>query len=128
MGKFSDIKNDTPRLVVMFKRGANGEERFQWGIVGGGMPVLTLIGYIVRVQSDMVNQLAEQRNECPEVSLVIAWDGQGFDWWVHRDIPVDQLVGMLETIKTMLVDSRLVQNAAAQRTQLLGPDGKPMMR
>lgn len=122
---FGDIKQDTCRLVVMFfRRGPDGGEQFQWGIVGA-LPILTLIGYITRVEFNMVNQLAEQRNDCPEMALVIAWDGQVFDWWIHREIPVDPMVGMLETIKIALVGSATAQRALAQRTQLLGPDGKP---
>lgn len=126
----NSVKDDTPRLVVMFRRGPDGGEQFQWGVVGA-MPILTLIGYIARIQSDLVNELAEERNSCPHLALVVArTEGEvmplrTWDWWVHPDIPVDPLVGMLDTIKAALIDSRTAQQALAQRTQLLGPDGKP---
>ncbi len=51
--KYSDLKQDTPRLVIMFQRGPNGEEGFQWGMEPpqGAIPLLTLIGAIIRVQA-----------------------------------------------------------------------------
>ena len=129
MSDFAEtVKNDTPRLVVMYRRNENAKgasEEFQWGIVGS-MPVLSLIGYISRVQHDMIGQLAEQRNECPEKAFVIAMTEQGMDWWTHRDIPVDSLVGMLEAIKAALIGGRVAQHAASQR--ILGPDGTPLTR
>lgn len=126
MSKFNDIvKQDTPRLVVMFRRLGPNQEQFQWGMVGQ-MPLLTLIGYITRVQAELAFKSPE---ECSELALVIVWDAEQlrFSYFIHPDIPVDSMVGMLETIKGAMVDSRLAQQAKDQQVGLYGPDGKPIM-
>ncbi len=121
------VKEDTPRLVVMFKREGE-QERFQWGMVGG-MPLLSLIGCVARVQAELpMLEPGDTRYECPDSALVIAWDGKRFDWYVHKDIPVDSLVGMLETIKAALVGSNAARQQAAQQVGLVGPDGRPIRR
>ncbi len=128
--KFADIQNDTPRLVVMFRRPAPNQEQFQWGIVGK-LPVLTLIGYIHRVQVELpLIEPQDTRYHCPESALVIVWDVDNlvFHWFVHPDIPMDSLVGMLETIKAAMVDSKLAQQVRNQQVGLLGPDGQPIKR
>ena len=133
MSNFAEVMStNPPRLVVMFRRGVGGEEQFQWGVVSS-IPILSLIGAIIEVQTDLSR--GEWIPECDSdppgdhpPSLVIAWDAvEGeFLQFVNRDIPRRPLVGMLETIKAMLVDSRLAQNAAAQQTRILGVDGQPM--
>ena len=126
MSNFAEVvKQDTPRLVVECEVVPGKGERFKWGMVGA-LPLLTLIGYIARVQHDIIGQLAERRNECSEVAFVIAWTGTTFDWWLHRDIPVDSLVGMLETIKLALISQAATPAARGkQGPSLLGPDGRP---
>ncbi len=131
MSKFSDcVKNDTPRLVVMFHRPEPKQERFQWGMVGS-LPILTCIGCIARVQVELpLIEPDDDRYHCPQSALVIAWDAanQRFDWFVHPDIPVDSLVGMLETIKAALVNSQLAQQIRNNQVGIVGPDGRPMQR
>lgn len=122
------MANNPPRLVVMFRHGEDGSEQFQWGVVGS-IPVLTLIGAITRVQAELpLLEPGDLRRDTRESALVMAWDPATriIDWFVHPDIPVDPLVGILETLKSALVDSRLAQQAAAQRTSIVGPDGKPI--
>lgn len=124
MNKFSDVvKNDTPRMVVMFQRdGAN--ERFQWGLVGS-LPLLSLIGYIGRVQSGLTS--GNYLRDCPESALVIAWDpsNKSFYWFVHPEIPTDSLCGMLEAIKAVLVGTQMVQQSANQKVQMYDSNGNP---
>lgn len=133
--KFSDIKQDTPRLVVMFKR--DGEpsgcspprEMFQWGIVGQ-IPILYLVGEIIRVQEDVRHP---RGTECPESAFVMVWDEatREFSWFIHPDIPILPLVGMLETIKLALTNSLPAQRMAAQQvpvSPILGPDGQAMRK
>lgn len=124
--KFSNtVKEDTSRLVVMFRREEDNEQ-FQWGVVGH-IPMLSLVGYITRVQS----QLVYDGNEaCPEQALVISYHPptRTFDWFLHPDTPIDSMCGMLETIKTAIVMSRPGQQAVSQQVQLLGPDGLPIRR
>ena len=121
------IATNPPRLVVLFQRGRDGGEQFQWGVVGG-IPVLTMVGYIARVQADLIagGWVPECTHDVP--ALVIAWDAQHreLSHFVHPDIPTDSLVGMLEMVKSMLVASRMGQHTAAQKVEILGPDGKPM--
>lgn len=128
------MATDPPRLVVLFQRGPDGNERFQWGVVHE-VPVLTLIGAIVRVQSELpLLEPGDARHDCPREALVLSWNVPSdpaivlptntLHWFVHKDIPIDQLVGMLETIKVAMVTGRMGQRAAADR--ILGPDGNPM--
>jgi hypothetical protein len=137
---FSDIKQDTPRLVVMFHRPAPDQERFQWGIVGK-LPILSLIGYLTRVQNELpLLEPGDERHACPQSALVITWGPDpgakdvveyqkyGFNYFVHHDIPVDSLVGMMETIKAAMVGSQLAQQARDQQVGIVGPDGHPMRR
>ena len=125
---YSVVKQDTPRLVVMFKRPTPEQESFQWGMVGS-LPLLGLIGYITRIQQEIPCVCSdEDENFCPESALVIVWDkgNQLFDWYYNPDIPTDSLVGMLEVIKSAFVTSQLAQSVRNQQVGICGPDGKPM--
>lgn len=130
MSNFADrVKQDTPRLVVTCHLMPDGDTRFAWGMVGG-MPALSTLGCILRVQQELLSGLFENR-DCPERALVIAYykrddGGESFDWYVHKDIPTEQLVGMLETIKVALMGSAQRTQAVQQANPgLLGPDGRP---
>lgn len=127
MTDFAELmQTNPPRMVVMFNRAQDGSEQFQWGVVGA-IPILTLIGHIVQVQADMC--AGDWIPECDEQpALVIVWNNEDrtLSHYKHPDIPAAPLVGMLETIKTMLVDSRMAQHAAANR--ILGPDARPIPR
>mgnify|MGYP001587427900 FL=1 len=46
------METNPPRLVVQYKHGHDGEEQFEWGIVGN-MPLLSLIGRIFGIQADL---------------------------------------------------------------------------
>lgn len=121
------VQQDTPRLVVVFQRDEQGNERFQWGTVGT-MPVLTLLGYITRIQAELAFRSPP---ECGMSSLVIAWDAaeRKIGYWVDPCIPIDPLVGMLETIKGVLVSSQSARTPPpiiTPKRGLLGPDGRPM--
>jgi hypothetical protein len=132
MSEFEDfVKQDTPRLAVGFRRAPDGSEQFEWGIAGD-IPPLTLIGCVRRAQDYL---LCRERGEgwipeCPQPALVLVWDAEerAMRYYVHPDIPVEPLVGMLEVIAAMLTASRLAQRAASQRVAILGPDGGPMRR
>lgn len=119
------VSSNPPRMVVMFRRAQDGAEQYEWGVIGS-MPILTLIGYIGRIQTELVNGGWIPECDNPVPALVIAFDGRELSHFVHPDIPTDSLAGMLEVIKSMLVGSRMGQHAGAQRATILGPDGKPM--
>ncbi len=121
--KFSDIKQDTPRLVVRFQRRGK-EQLFEWGVVGA-VPLLTLIGAVGRVQGELAFKAGE---ECPDSALCVAFFEGGSAWFVHQDIPTDALLGMLEVIKATLVATQAAQNAGAKLVPILGPDGQPIRR
>lgn len=118
---YTDIQQNTPRLVVEFRP---EQDRFGWGIVGQ-MPILTVVGFLARVQSDLFFRTPP---ECPEMALVVVWDAETktFDYFVHPAIPVDPLVGMLDAIKMSLIESQFAkpQNGIG----LFGADGKPLLR
>ena len=127
--KYQDITQDTPRLVVTFQHDVHGNEQFSWGVVGKA-PMMTLIGFIVRVQAELAFRAPLP---CPEKALVIVWDAldKKFSWFCHPDIPVDSLVGMLEITKTLLVGGQISQQQPPQQPQkmsLFGPDGQPIIR
>lgn len=123
------VKQDTPRLVVLFKN-EGGAEQFSWGIVGN-VPMMSLIGAIIAAQTDLATFKGAYppSRVCLEPALVIAWDGScDFKWFVHPSIPLYSLLGMLETIKAMLAGAQLSQMAAAQQTGLVAPSGRPIQK
>ena len=125
MSNFTEtVKHDTPRLVIMYRE-VDGKEQYQWGVVGA-IPIMNLIGAIVRFQAELPSH-EWPYEECPESALVITWNKESgkFDWFVHPDIPVDSLVGMLETVRMTIVNTHIARQAAAQQVRLLGPDGQP---
>lgn len=117
------IEQNTPRLVVEFRRAANNEEQFKWGMIGK-LPALSVIGYVTRVQAELAFRKPE---ECEQLALIIVWDEESrvFDYCVHPDIPVDSLVGMLEMVKVKLVDARIATEMIQQQggVGLYGADG-----
>lgn len=128
MSKFSEAMATNPsRLVVLFRHDECGQEQFTWGIVGT-LPTITLIGYLTRVQAGLAHRWAEPRQDCDQSALVVAWTDGKFSWFVHPDIPVDSLVGMLDLIKAYLVDSKLAEQASAAQTGLVDKNGKPILR
>lgn len=123
---FADLQQDTPRLVVMFKQDDN-KELFQWGIVSE-IPLLSLIGQIVRVQNELpLLEPNDPYHDCSESALVIAYEAKAFYWFVHPDIPKTTLVGMLETIKITLLGAQAARRMASEQL-ILGPDGRPVRR
>ncbi len=123
MSKFAEtVKQDTPRLVVLFTN-VSGRETYQWGVVGE-IPILSLIGAIIRVQTEMFINVGE---ECPEPALVITHIDHTFDWYIHSSIPVESMVGMLETVKQAVLAAQIARQAS-QNQVILGPDGNPIPR
>ena len=116
------MSTNPPRLVVLYRQGEDGTQQFQWGMVGT-VPVLTLIGSLVEAQARIRH---DSVYKCEESAFVVAWEGDRPSYWCHQDVPKTALLGMLETIKHSVVGGRLEQQAAAQRMQILGPDGSPM--
>lgn len=122
----ADIKQDTPRLVVEYQINDSGEDRFRWGVVGS-VPLLTLIGFMSRVQWELMSrQSSSERFDFSERALVITFMGGKFDYLVHSDIPTDPLVGMLEQIKLTLAASQV--QPPPDKIDLFGADGRPMYR
>ncbi len=134
MSKFSEaMLSNPPRLVVLYQR-EGGADRFQWGLVGSA-PILTLVGYLVRVQAEILaDRLFGSDEECDESALVVSWDAANgeFSWFVHPDIPVEPLAGMLELVKAYLVERQvregMLSQAAAMQTGLVGADGRPILK
>lgn len=131
MNTFAEIMaSNPPRLVVLFRRGGDGGEQFQWGIVGS-IPILTLIGHIHLAQTALVQEEGFMTPDPNACAFILTWDAErrGMHHFLHPDIPEVPLAGMLETIKSALVMSRMGQMMAAQQTRspaILGPNGVPI--
>lgn len=123
---FTDIKNNTPRLVIEYKdNGEPGKETFGWGMIGL-IPQVPLIGYLVRVQSDLSFRAPK---ECLQSALVVTWDGTEFDVFVAPSIPINPLVGMIELIKMTLAEA-ITSNIKSNKggVGLFGANGMPLHR
>ena len=120
---------EAPRLVVKFNYEGD-KEHYTYGIFGR-LPIQVLVGCIVRVQAELAFRHPE---ECDETQLEILWDTntKRFSWRVHLSVHIDSMVGMLETIKVMLVGNQMAemaqQAAVAQQTGLIGSDGRPILK
>jgi hypothetical protein len=128
MSNFAEcVKQETPRLVVMFRQDEAGTYHFQWG-VEGSIPILYLMGAISRAQYRLC--AGAYIDNCPQQALVFAWDetNKSIRIFSHPQVPADAMVGMLETVKTALVMSSAGQRALSNRTQILGADGVEMRR
>lgn len=136
MSDFSErMKADPPRLVVLFRRGPDGSEQFEWGVVGK-MPIITLIGAVIRAQARLVVEPPLWPTECDEDALVVMWDEAARDvhTYAHPNTPALPMAGMLETIKAALVGSLIAskQQLQAARTvqeakhRIVGPNGRPL--
>lgn len=116
------VQPDTPRLVVMYKREGD-REGFQWGVVGN-IPLISIVGAVCRAQARLMSG-NNPPDRCPQPALVIAWYEDRFYYFSDPAIPVEAMVGMLETLKQPLVATNLARQAANQQV-ILGPDGVPI--
>lgn len=131
MSAFAEVMRDNPpRMVVQYSLTHSGEENFSWGVVGQ-IPMLSLIGAIVRAKGLIAaGTWMPDCGGAPEPSLVIVWhqDDREFAFYLDSAIPIDPLLGMLSNIESMLLSSIHAQQVAAGMAGLLGPDGQPMRR
>lgn len=120
--KFEEIEQETPRLVILFDS-KDGKDVFQWGLVGS-MPIMSMLGAMVRIQHLVDFRAAK---ECPQKALVIVWDeaNRQTDWFLHKDAPIEALIGMIEGVKLEILGAYLSRNKV-NRQNILGPDGNPM--
>jgi hypothetical protein len=125
MNKLDELmQKGAPHLVIMYNN-RDGKEHFQWGI-NGSIPVLTLLGAIIRIQAEVSFRSPE---ECQDRALVIVWDVENrkVEWFAHPSILGDSIIGMLETVKNVILNTHNARQASNQQVRLLGPDGKPFM-
>lgn len=142
MSRFDEtVKNDTPSLIVMF-RTSNGREEFQWGMKGN-LPLLGLIATIIHAQNELLRSDTWEGyewmdRECQQEALVITWDDENknYDWFLHRNTPAYSMVGMLERVKTQLINTSIAREQQQQQQhvaklppmpRLVGPDGRPLI-
>ena len=126
-----NIDQDTPRLVVEFQYDDEGQEKFGWGIVGK-IPVITLVGYLSRVQAEQSLRFVFAPHQTYEgvkindlKALVVVWKDKKFDYSIDPCIPTESISGMLDAIKLALVTSQMKQQA---QSQIFGLDGRPIRR
>lgn len=123
MDKFEDVIATNPPCLVVSLKYQDGVEVFDWGMGGASqIPRLTALGAICRVQSEIHFKAAK---ECPVSALVIVYDlnTKKTDWFMNPSIPIDPLVGMLETIKYAIMN---VERPKSQLPMIFGPDGNPV--
>lgn len=119
------MKSNPPRLAIIFQRDDNGQEQFQWGVTGA-IPLLSLIGAVSRITYRLSS--GGWVPSCEERALIIAYDEPKklMHFFLNKDIPTDPLIGMLEAIKSVLINGRMGQHAASQKIALFGADGSPL--
>lgn len=124
-------RRNLPHVFVKYERADSKiKDRYSYGIVGQ-MPVVDLIGYIIRVQAELAFRDPEPCDDC---ACVIVFDPgtHTMQWFVDKSIPVDALVGTLELIKFMLISNQMELMAKTIKEQmhtgLVNPDGKPILR
>lgn len=132
MNKFQQVMaKNPPHVAIKYVRGeTRDQDQYSYG-VNGSMPLSQLVGFITRVQAELVFRNPEI---CDDDICVLAYDASThrMQWFVDPKIPVDALVGTLEMIKCILVDSQIasMMEAAQRRVQtgLVGANGTPILR
>lgn len=124
------VQAELPRLVISFMRGHDGSENFQWGVVGS-IPVLSLLGHLTQAQNRLTTgQWMQEYGEEAPPAFVMVWmpEVRDAEFFRHPDVPEIPLCGMIETIKSAIVASRMAQHMASQRVtpRILGIDGNPI--
>ena len=134
MSRYTEtVLEDTPCLTVTFTISAEGQPQYGFSLKGG-LPLMDLIGYIGKVQRCLDEtpswKFCQGGHECDVQAVVIAWypAAKKFDWYAHVDVPNDAMCGMLEMIKSTLVEANKARHMAAQQSPILGPDYRPMRR
>ncbi len=125
MSKYEDVvKQDTPRLIVKFRLDSEGRDQYEWGTAGSAIPLLHIIGAIIKTQNEMFDyagwELEVREKTCPNQELVIAWLNNTFSWFMHRDTPMYGMLGMLNMIRATLEDTIKARQHAAQQ-MILAP-------
>lgn len=135
--RFTELmKNNPARLTVEFEVRA-GKEQYGWNVTGS-IPILSLIGFLGRVQRELqtLDYPSRALRNGPDGGLVVIWDAERrqFEWFIGN-IMVDSLCGMLEIIKAIVVAQQAAHMVQAQARPearamppLFGPDGKPFGR
>lgn len=132
MSKFQQVmEKKPPHVIVKYIRGETREQdQYSYG-VHGSIPLAQLVGYIIRVQAELVFR---NPDPCDEGLCVIAFDPHTnkMQWFVDSKIPVDPLVGTLELVKCILIDSQMasIMEATQKRVQtgLVAANGTPILR
>lgn len=120
-----------PRVVVQWEKGATPDKDKYSTTLQGGMPVSQLVGFLTRVQSEL---MFRRPDECDELALVVFFDPatMKMSWFVHPSVPVDPLIGTLEVLKATLVGNQLAdiakQQARAAQNGLVDQFGNPIAR
>ncbi len=116
-------------VIIFYDAAANGGSGgWRWTIQNAQIPIVKLIGYLVKLQGWLIYRKADK---CDAPALVIEWDAaeRELSYSVNDKLPVDELIGTLELFKAQLVDGQIAQIMAlqqkAQESPLLAADGRP---
>lgn len=117
------MQTNPPRMVVLFNRAPDGQEQFQWGMVGS-IPILAMIGKIDEVKFHL--HAGSFIPECEQCALIIAVEPGGeIVTYLNGDIPRLSLAGILDVARTVIINQFL---ANANKSPVLGPNGMPLKR
>ncbi len=119
------------RVVIDYRPASNA---WSWRFEGS-FPIVRLAGYVVRTQIQLVHRTMPV---CKEAAMLVEYDEttRKFSCQVAEGLPMDELLGTLETMKSQLIDAELNEifqrqvkmqaaiEAAKTPTLILPNDGK----
>jgi hypothetical protein len=118
------VQNNMSRLVIGYTR-VGSEDRFNWG-VAGSCSVMSFIGALSCIHQRIVS--SQSICSCEEQVLAIVVDNGKFLNFLGDNIPLEPLLGMLEVVKSCLVDACMANMQSGRETGLVGVNGKPILR
>jgi hypothetical protein len=120
----------TPHLWVNYDL-VDGKRIMTWGVNRPEhVPSLDMIGAVIRAQNLLSDRSFSDMDPwfewCTECRFVIAWYGPHPEFFLHKDIPIDKLLGMLEVVKSTLMASMIMRQQQQQhdKVRMYGTDGR----
>ena len=125
------VAQQLPRVTIGYRQGEGGARDQYTFNVGNGLPAPRLIGFITRVQAELVFKAVLP---CEPATFAIVYDPRTGEmyWFCDPVIPVDDLVGWLEILKQTFVNHEMcrlmAEQTKKQQSGLFGPDGQIIRR
>lgn len=128
-------ESNTPRVTIVCHK-VNDNHAYNVSI-SGEHQIFRLIGGICRAQQELVTYQSGAPGigdsdptfrHCEDPLLVVFFLKDSICWFVNPEIPIDDLLGTLETVKLQVIQQQQQQAARMQAMQtplVLGPNGQP---